>query len=280
MKSKIAVGLVAIVLLFVFIFCREVIDAGHVGIKVNLYGDRKGVDNVALVSGAVFYNPITTTIYEYPAFVQNKSYEDDQAFVVHSKDGTPFRVSPKIAYRILPEKVPSVFSKFRKPIEQLEDGYLATVLYNSFRDASNSYTADSLISNRKSFEKEVIINYTKQISTNGFVLEDLTSNLEYPKSLLNAVEAKNNSVQQALKAENDVKKAEANAKIKIAEAEGQAKSMLAIARAEAEANKLKQSTLTPMLLKQQWIEAWKAGGSQVPHYISGKGGENFIVSEK
>ena len=33
----------------------ERIDAGHEGIKVNLYGDRKGVDDVELVTGAVWY---------------------------------------------------------------------------------------------------------------------------------------------------------------------------------------------------------------------------------
>lgn len=38
----------------VFASCGyERIDAGHEGIKVNLYGDRKGVDDVELVTGAV-----------------------------------------------------------------------------------------------------------------------------------------------------------------------------------------------------------------------------------
>jgi hypothetical protein len=32
--------------------------------------------------------------------------------------------------------------------------------------------------------------------------------------------------------------------------------MLMSARAESEANKLKQATLTPMLLQQQWIDKW------------------------
>jgi hypothetical protein len=32
--------------------------------------------------------------------------------------------------------------------------------------------------------------------------------------------------------------------------------MLATAKAEAESNKMKQSTLTPMLLQQMWIEKW------------------------
>jgi regulator of protease activity HflC (stomatin/prohibitin superfamily) len=58
-------------------------------------------------------------------------------------------------------------------------------------------------------------------------------------------------------AENRVKQAEAEAKIKVATAEGDAQSTLTRARAEAEANKLKQATLTPLLIQQQWIEAWK-----------------------
>lgn len=33
--------------------CKR-IDAGHEGIKVNLYGDRKGIDEIALVTGWVW----------------------------------------------------------------------------------------------------------------------------------------------------------------------------------------------------------------------------------
>ena len=35
--------------------CMQRIDAGHEGIKVNLYGSDKGVDDVELVTGAVWY---------------------------------------------------------------------------------------------------------------------------------------------------------------------------------------------------------------------------------
>ena len=50
-------------------------------------------------------------------------------------------------------------------------------------------------------------------------------------------------------------------------------------KAEAEANSLKQRTLTPMLLQQQWIEAWRRGGSQVPVYMA-NGGEKFLMNIK
>ena len=47
----------ALFVILVGCFSCERIDAGHEGIKVNLYGSGKGVDNVSLVTGMVFYNP-------------------------------------------------------------------------------------------------------------------------------------------------------------------------------------------------------------------------------
>ncbi len=41
-------------LIFLFMSCER-IDAGHVGVKVNQYGDNKGVDDVVAVTGMVFY---------------------------------------------------------------------------------------------------------------------------------------------------------------------------------------------------------------------------------
>ena len=54
-----------------------------------------------------------------------------------------------------------------------------------------------------------------------------------------------------------IKAGEAEAKIKVATAQGNAEALLANARAEAESNKLRQQTLTPMFIQQQWIEKWK-----------------------
>lgn len=58
---------------YLVVAMRE-IDAGYEGIKVNLYGDGKGVDDVSLVTGAVWFNPVTTAVYEYPTFVQTVDY--------------------------------------------------------------------------------------------------------------------------------------------------------------------------------------------------------------
>lgn len=256
MISRILTLVGGFLVLIVTLFTCERIDAGHVGVKVNLYGDNKGVDDVVAVTGMVFYNPFTTRIYEFPTFIQHKEYSNEDSFVVNSKDGSEFSVSPIMNYSVQREKVPAIFSKYRRPLEEIETGFLKTAVYDAFRLATNKYTADELISNRALFEVEVRRLLENQLTKEGFIINQFTSNLVYPNTFKKSIEAKNNAVQSALRAENEVKTAEARAKIKVATAEGNAKAMLTTAKAEAEANRLKQSTLTPLLLQQQWIEKW------------------------
>ena len=261
-RGKIILVLLGLVFASLFLVNScERIDAGHVGVKVDMYGSGKGVNDVTECTGVVFYNPITTKIYEFPTFIQHKEYKDDNSFVVNSKDGSEFSVSPIMNYSVQREKVPTIFAKYRRSLEEIEEGFLKTAVYDAFRLATNKYTADGLIGNREVFEVEVRRLLEGQLLKEGFVINQFTSNLVYPDSFKKAINAKNNAVQSALMAENKVKQAEAEAKIKVATANGNAEALLANARAEAESNRLRQQTLTPMLLQQQWIEKWKG---QVP----------------
>ena len=260
MIKKISVAIVAFIGLVVLSQSCERIDAGHVGVLVNQYGDNKGVDDVTAVTGMVFYNPITTKVYEFPTFIQHKEYrktaDEDNSFIVNSKDGSEFQVSPIMNYSVQRDKVPAIFSKYRRSLPEIEEGFLKTAVYDAFRLATNKYTADELISNRAIFEVEVRRLLDGQLLKEGFVINQFTSNLIYPETFKRSIEAKNNAVQSALRAENEVKTAEAQAKIKVATANGNAQAMLTAAKAEAEANSLKQRTITPMLLQLEWINKW------------------------
>lgn len=266
MKVRAIIGIITAVIVSLFMVNScERIDAGHVGVRVNLYGSGKGVGDVTECTGWVFYNPITTRIYEFPTFIQHKEYKvnvedgqvtSDESFIVNSKDGSEFHVSPIINYSVQREKVPAIFAKYRRELGEIEQGFLKTAVYDAFRLATNKYTADELISNRAVFETEVRRLLESQLLKEGFIINQFTSNLVYPETFKRSIEAKNNAVQSALMAENKVKQAEAEAKIKVATAEGNARAMLTQAKAESEANQLKQKTLTPMLIQQQWIERW------------------------
>jgi len=241
---RVIIGAVVGVFLLAFLFAScERIDAGHVGVKVNLYGDNKGVSDVTEVTGMVFYNPITHNIYEFPTFIQHKEYTGENSFVVNSKDGSEFHVSPIINYSVQREKVPSIFAKYRRSLDQIEEGFLKTSVFDAFRLATNKYTADELIGNRQAYEVEVRRILEGQLLAEGFIVNQFTSNLVYPETFKAAIEAKNNAVQAALRAENEVKTAEAQAKIKVATAEGNAQAMLTSAKAEADANRMKQRNI-------------------------------------
>ena len=269
--TKLLIGVsVLVFMIFSFTGCER-IDAGHVGVKVNLYGDGKGVDDVTEVTGWVLYNPISTKIVEFPTYVQHKEYKKteegvDESFVVNSKDGSEFHCSPMVNYAVKRERVPYIFGKYRVELDRIEEGFLKTSIFDAFRVVANSYTADALISNRQEFEIKVRQVLEKELAPEGFILQQFTSNLVYPETFKKAIEAKNNAVQSALMAENQVKTAEAQARIKIATAEGNAQALLTNARAEAESNKLRQQTLTPLLLQQMWIEKWRG---DVPSTVLG-----------
>jgi len=167
------------------------IDAGHEGIKVNMVASEKGVDDVALVTGWQFYNPFTSSIYEFPTYVQTVDYEP---FTVNAKDGSVFTVDPTLSIKVIDGYSPSIFVKYRKELPEI----INTTLYNYIRDAFriqfNSFTTDSVISNRANFENMVQLMLDSTLMKEGFKLEQLTSGMIYPPTIVQAIEAKNKAI--------------------------------------------------------------------------------------
>jgi regulator of protease activity HflC (stomatin/prohibitin superfamily) len=224
------------------LICSERIDAGYEGIRVKLYGSDKGVQDVSLVTGRVWYNPITESIYEFPTYVQTVNYD---AFTVNAKDGSVFTVDPTLSLRVAPTSSPKIFTKYRKPVNEILNQTLVNHIKDVYRIEFNKYSTDSIISNRERFEAGVQEKMIAFLEGEGFLMEQLTSGIQYPESITQAINAKNAAIQKAQQAENELKVVEANARKMIVQAE-----------AEARANELKQRTLSPLLIQQQFIEKW------------------------
>ena len=232
----------------------ERIDAGYEGIKVNLYGDDKGVDDITLVTGAVWYNPITTAVYEYPTFVQTVDYAP---FSINAKDGSSFTVDPTISLKIVDGKSAEVFKKYRKEdITEVINTTLYNYVRNAFRIQLNNYTTDELVSKREEFEKAIEERLSTELLAENFKLEQMTSGLQYPQTLVNAIDAKNAAVQEAQKAQNEVLKIKAEAEKKIAAANGEAKALKIKGDAEAEYNRKIAASLSPLIVQQIMLDKW------------------------
>lgn len=242
MKSKILYCLLAMFLCINMTSCYEKVDAGCEGIRVNKYGSDKGVDDVSLVTGMVWYNPWTTEIYEYPTFVQTVDYEP---FTINAKDGSEFTVDPTISLKIVDGKSPEVFKKYRKDLKEVINSTLYNYVKDAFRVQLNKFTTNDIVSKRDSIENAIEKYLSKSLAKENFQLEQLTSGLKYPSTIVKAVNAKNKAIQDAMKVQNEV-----------AVSKAEAEKVLVKARAEAEANKLREQALTPAILKKMWIEKW------------------------
>lgn len=252
-----------------------VVDANEIGIEFKKWSaDEDNYGGVlGTCNGWVFYNPLSTSVFTYPGEVQRKNYEP---FTVNAKDASTFTMDPQIAYHINPDKACEIFRKYRKPIEELENGYIRTCIYEAYRTCANAYTSDSLMSHRAQFESDVRARLERSLMNEGFIVDEFTSAITPPKSLAEMIDNKNRAVQAALKAENEVKEAQANAKIAIAKAQGAAEAKRIAADAEAYANAKIAQSITPTLVQKMWVEKWDG---DMPTTVTG-GSTSMMIGVK
>ena len=254
------IAILALLIWFIQPLTYENIDAGNVGIKINLYGSDRGVDNITIVTGRVWYNTWTTKIVEFPTYTQSVDYDP---FVVTTRDAAEFSVDPKLNYHVNPAMVPQIYRQYRKPLAEIEQQFMRNTIYDAYRIVANSFTSDSVMNNREQFENRIQIMLSKNLAKDGFVYDQLTSAITPPTSLRQMIDEKNASIQARLKAENEAKQARAEAEVIKAKADGEATATLVRARAESEANRLRQQSLTPLLVQARMVEKWNG---QLPVY--------------
>lgn len=264
MKNKILLIALSISAL-TFTSCSR-IDAGHAGIKVNLYGSDKGVSDITEVTGWVWYNPLSTSVYEVPTYVQNAIYtaskvegsENNEAFRVTTKDGLVAEFDVSINYSTPTDKVVAIFRKYRKPVSELSKTVVRNYLRDAFNNTASKFTAEMLYEKRSEFEALADSAIRKILEPEGFIIEQVVilNELRLPETVVHNINQKVEASQIAMKKQQEVAQARADADKKIEDARGYAESMKIKADAERYAYEQKQKSLTPLLIQQQFLEKW------------------------
>ena len=139
----------------------------------------------------------------------------------------------------------SNIKKYRKELNDEKNGPVLKYIKDACRIEINKFTTDEIVSNREMIENAIEKRLKTNLAKEGFVLDNFTSGLKYPESIVEAINAKTKAVQEAQRVENELKIAEAEARKKIVAAE-----------AEKQANELRTQALTPAILQQMWIDKW------------------------
>jgi len=259
--------IVTLILFGIQPFTLEIIDNGNVGLKVSRIGNDRGVGNYEYKSGIVIYNTWTSRIVEVPITQQQVHYEKQ---IVTTYGGYPADIAPSFNYSAKPGSVGEMYTELKQPLSEIEKKWLNTAVVTAINDVSNRWKIDSIFTKRQAFEIEIF----KEINTKvgkWFTLSQLRTNMVPPDDLIETIRNKTKAVQEIQVAEQRKKVADAEGYTRRAVAKADSIVLVTRAAAEAKANNLRQAVLTPMLLRQQWIEAWEKGGSKVPVYVGGSG---------
>ena len=232
------------------------IDAGHVGIKVALYGSDKGVRNLTEVTGVCFYNPISESVYEFPTFMQHKVWTreknedspENEEMTITPKGGSNCTIDVGINYTIDATKVTYIFKTYRKDLPTITNQFIRNTVRQVLNDLAGTYTIDSLLDHRSEYEHEGEKQVKTRLASDGFDINQLViTAFRAPDALQGAIDAKNKAKQDGLAMELQKQKV-------IAE---NAQTLL---KADAEAYKIKKINEailnSPGYIQLKTIEKW------------------------
>ncbi len=262
------------------------VPAGNVGVKVNLLGGEKGVDNEVVGPGRYFLT-WNQDMFIFPTFTQNYGWTkgddealgspNDESIEFQSTEGMIISADIGISYHIQPDKVALVFQKYRRGVAEITDTYLRNMVRDALVTNSATMRVDAVYGEKRGVLMDKVTEDVKaQVEPIGIVIEKLywIGALRLPQQVTDAINAKLQATQKAQQRENEVAQSKAEADKKIEEARGDAQSTLLNAQAQAQANKLLGESITPELVKYQFVQKWDGILSKV----TGGDAMNFLMS--
>lgn len=254
-------------------FVIERVDAGHVGIKVNLTGDNRGVSRYEYKTGWVIYNKWISKLYEFPTFQQHIDY-DEQSVI--TRGGFSATIKPSFNYAIKSGDVGDMFQNLRLGVKEIEKQWLQTAIVGTVNDVANKWTVDSIFNNREKFESDIVVEANRRVAR-WFTISQLRTNITPPEALKQSIEAKTKAIQEVQVAENQRAVAVAEAERKIAEARGDSAQAVISASGEAEAIRRKQVVLTREYVEYLKVQKWDG---KLPQVQTGSNGSILMNLEK
>ncbi len=283
-----AAALLALILAVSFLVRVTRIEAGHVGVEINLAGNQRGASEIPVRTGWVLYSPLSTQIIEFPTYVQtvkwtrdtSEGHPNNEEMGFNSREGMEIFVDVSLSYAIDPLHVPDFYVKYRvSDLDLFTHGILRDIVRNSLNEVASTYNVEDIYGDHKTeFINKVQAMIEQKVSAVGVSVQQFgfIGAPRVPAVIASAITAKAQAIQQAERARNELATTQAEAAKKIAEAEGDAKSLVTRAQGEADANRIRQNSLTPQLLElrriennREMIDKWNG---QLPTVQSGAGG--------
>lgn len=244
------VGLFIALIILISMSPFVVIGAGQKGVVFN---NVSGVEDRVLNEGFHFRNPFLQNVIELSVKVQKNEVQAGAA----SKDLQTVASHVVVNWHLDPSKVNKVYQNIGTE-KDVFDRVISPSVNEVVKASTAKYTAEELLTKRSQLKFDVDQALKDRLADYNIILNDVSIvDLKFSPEFENAIEAKAAAVQQAQKAENDLKRIEIEAKQQVTTAEAQAESI----RIKAQA--LKEN---PDLVQLNAVEKWNG---VLPSYMMG-----------
>ena len=247
------------------------VEPGFAGLKIQLYGGEKGIDNAQLVSGRVWYNGYTENVVVFPTYINTYPFTKSTTegsptdeSVVFSVSGSPVSADVGVSFGFTTQQAANKngtkLHQFYKKYRKTPDAFRANELRNGLRNCFSSVAENQkLTPSMLPYNQQKLVAGVTECTQQRFptiTIQDvaLLSPLRLPPDIQKSIDEQFAAQQAAQTAEANRRKVEAQAAAEIARARGEAQITIERAKAEAEANNLRAKSITPELLQLEQLQ--------------------------
>lgn len=265
--KAILIGIIALIVIAVIVGASvKIVDSGHRGVL--LYWS--AVDTVIppLQEGLHFVTPFANDVIN----IEVRTLKVDRSTTSASKDLQTVSTTVTVNYRPSPESVHLLYQKLGL---DYQNRVIQPAIDETVKQVTAKYNAEELITKRPLVKSDIEEAIRERL--NAFnILTDVVSITDFQFSPLfaQAIESKVEAEQNALRAENDLRRIQVEAQQREAQAQGVAKANIAEALGESEAIKIINQALANNPNYLEWLKTQKWDG-RLP-LVVGEGGTPFI----
>jgi hypothetical protein len=223
---KKVLGLLGLVVAMSVTSCTTA-DSSEVALIVDQIGNDKGIPNVEMASGFIFYFPPTQDVFLYPTNVQHKIWSandeegNDTRINVTSSDGATFGLDVALNIQLQRERASDLFIKYRVDMDKLIDTRVKTIVRKELLDNAVGFASDSLLQHRNIYEANVSKTLAIALNKEGFDLSNLAvTSMSIPDSYRAAINKKIKVIQETATIKSQTEQAQQEAMRKVAVAKG------------------------------------------------------------
>lgn len=227
-----------------------------------------GMRGVVLRFGAVTGEIKGEGLYAVAPFVNSIELMDVQVHAAKtsataaSRDLQNVATQVTVNFRLLPEKSAKVYQELRHDyVERI----LSPAVQEAVKSATAQFDAEKLIVERPTVKAHIEEFLQARLSTHGILVDGISiTDFQFSKDFSDAIEAKVTATQQALKAENDLRRIKVEAEQRVAQAQAEAEAIRIQAQSISAQGGLAYVNLKAIEKWNGALPQWMTSGSTVP----------------